>query len=309
MEKYVPTLTAPPDMDSYWDGTLREYADKPLNASREKTDTPMPYIEVFKVVYEGVDDTPVHGWYLLPRFTGPGKLPCIVLFHGYGGSKGFPEDYAKWLLAGIAVFSIDVRGQTGETGNRHRRSFGTARGWMTEGILDRDTCYYKAITIDALKALDWVSEQPEVDPGRICVAGESQGGGLAMIAAALSRKPAAAVADIPNMCHMDYGILHSDSSLSEAASLVSRFPEYLSDVLTTLSYFDNMNLAHRIRIPILVSCGLKDTCCMPETVYAAFNRITADKQMHTYPFNGHHVSGYHHRLTIQFVRERLGLGC
>ncbi|MBW5447021.1 alpha/beta fold hydrolase [Cohnella sp. CFH 77786] len=308
LELYGPPLTGRPDLESYWDRTLAEIAGKPLNAAAEKASTPMAYVDAWRVQYEGFDDTRIHGWYLRPRFVEAGrKLPCIVHYHGYTGSKGYPEDFGAYLLMGMAVFSVDVRGQGGETGNRLGQDYGMAKGWITQGILDRDTCYYKAITVDALKAVEWAAAQEDVDAGRICVMGGSQGGGLVMMAAALSNVPALAVAHIPNMCHMDFGMMNSTGSLTEAADFAARFPDRLEQVLKTLSYFDQLNLAHRIRIPILVSCGLKDTITMPETIYAAYNRITAPKEMHAYPFMGHHVGGDQNRRALEFIASRFGL--
>ncbi|WP_369827056.1 acetylxylan esterase [Cohnella sp. CIP 111063] len=307
LERLAPPLTAQPDLDAYWDGELERYAAKPLNATRTLVETPLAFMETYDVAYEGFDETPIRGWYLLPKFPrrDDRKLPCVVLYHGYGGSRGYPEDYASYVLMGLAVFAIDVRGQAGETGNLMPQPYGMTRGWLTQGILDRDTCYYKAITIDALKALDWAADQPEVDRSRICAMGGSQGGGLAMIAAALSDKPAIAVPHIPNMCHMDFGILNSASSLTEAASFVERFPGHLEAVLRTLSYFDNMNLAHRIRIPVFVTVGLKDPVTMPETIYAAYNRIEGDKRIAPFPFTGHAVTGEMQRQALDFIASRL----
>jgi cephalosporin-C deacetylase len=302
LESIAPLQTAAEDLEPFWDETLSRFSDKPLNAVREKTGTPLTYMDVYKVKYEGFDDTPISGWYVLPRFAANGgKLPCVVLFHGYAGSKGYPEDYSAYVLMGMAVFAVDIRGQGGETGNLMDQPFGVSKGWITQGILDKDTCYYKAIAVDALKALEWAAQQEEIDPARVCVRGASQGGGLALLAAALSDKPAIAVADIPNMCQMDFGILNSTGSLTEAAAFVERHPEHLDTVLRTLSYFDNVNLAHRIRIPVLVSCGLKDTVTMPETIYAAYNRITAPKEMCVYPFTGHHVPPYQNRKALDFI--------
>ncbi|RKP53876.1 acetylesterase [Cohnella endophytica] len=301
LENLLPPLTARPDLDDYWDLTLEQFADKPLYAKRTLTETPYAYMKACKVEYQGYDATPIHGWYLLPKFRQEEKLPCVVLYHGYTGSKGYPEEYAAYLLMGIAVFAIDVRGQSGETGNLMPQDYGMTKGWITQGILDKDSFYYKAITIDALKALDWASEQPEVDAERICASGASQGGGLAMIAAALSDKAAIAVAHIPNMCQMDFGILNSSSSLSEAAAFIERNPEQLDTVLETLSYFDNMNLAHRIRIPLFVTVGLKDPVTMPETIYAAFNRVDCEKTIVPYPFSGHVVTGDQQRLAVDFI--------
>ncbi|TXK81445.1 alpha/beta fold hydrolase [Paenibacillus sp. N3.4] len=306
LHQYNAPLTAKEDLASYWESTLREFDGKPLNANRVKIDTPLAHIDAYKVSYHGFDNTPIHGWYLLPRFVKQEKLPCVVIFHGYTGGKGYPEDYSQWLLMGLAVFAIDVRGQGGETGNLLENSFGMTKGWVTQGILDKDSCYYKAITVDGLRAVDWVSEQPEIDSGKIALAGSSQGGGLALTTAALSSKAAVAVAGIPNMCHMDFGVMHSVSSLTEIADWLAIFPDKLDAVLSTLSYFDNLNLANRIRIPVLVSVGLKDPVCLPETVFATYNRIAStDKSIHVYPFEGHSVSGYHNRLSLDFIRQRL----
>ncbi|WP_084770703.1 acetylxylan esterase [Paenibacillus barengoltzii] len=53
------------------------------------------------------------------------------------------------------------------------------------------------------------------------------------------------------------------------AEFVARNPGSLEQVLTTLSYFDNLNLAEKINIPVLYSAGFKDLICWPETIAAA----------------------------------------
>ncbi|WP_088833658.1 acetylxylan esterase [Paenibacillus tyrfis] len=305
LHRYAPEPTAPVDLEAFWSRTLADVLDKPVQAQRTRQETPFPYMDTYDVTYQGFADTPIKGWYLLPKFPVREKLPCVVLFHGYTGGRGYPEQYASWLLMGMAVFAVDIRGQGGETGNRLANTYGMTRGWITQGILDKETCYYKAIGVDALQAVEWVTAQPEVDPGRIVVAGDSQGGGLSLLVSALSDKPALSIANIPNMCHMDFGILNSVSSLSEAAEFVSRFPEHLDKVMETLSYFDIMNLAERISIPVLVSVGLKDTVCLPETVFAAYNRIRSTKEIGVHPFTGHATGGYQNRRTVEFIRKHL----
>ncbi|MEK3916364.1 acetylxylan esterase [Paenibacillus sp. FSL H7-0331] len=303
-----PPLTARDDLQSFWQTTLDTFKAKPLKGQREQRPSPQPYIDTYRVTYEGFDDTSIHGWYLIPKFARQdhqAKLPCVVIYQGYSGGSGYPEAYSQWLLMGIAVFAVDVRGQGGETGNQLPQSFGMTKGWITQGILDKDTSYYKAITIDSLKAVDWVSEQPEIDSTRIAITGGSQGGGLVLITAALSDKPAAAIANIPNMCHMDHGLLHSTGSLTEAAAFIAQFPDKLNQVLETLSYFDMLNMAHQIKIPIMISVGLKDTVCLPETIFPVYNRIRSEKHLHTYPFTGHNVVAGHNRLMLNFIEEKL----
>ncbi|WP_438445989.1 acetylxylan esterase [Gorillibacterium sp. sgz5001074] len=305
LHNHEPELTTPSDMDAFWEEVLHETRTKPLNAVRTPEETPMLGTETYRVVYEGIDGTPVHGYYSVPTVFGKENYPCIVFFHGYTGSKGLPEHFATYLMSGYAVFSIDIRGQAGDTGDLSPLQDGTTKGWVTKGITDPRTCYYKSIVTDALRAVDWAAGQPEVDPKRVGVSGGSQGGGLSLAVSALGDRHAFAIADIPNMCYMDWSIFNTTGSITEAAQYITKYSERLDTVLKTLSYFDNMNLAHRIRIPVLVSVGFKDSVCPPEAVFAAYNRITSPKQIEMYPFNGHTPGDKHIRKVLEFIRSQV----
>jgi cephalosporin-C deacetylase len=304
-----PNRTALADYDAHWERMLAAHTGRPPLAERTELPTELIGVRAYKVVYEGYADTPVHGIYMLPpngTDSSAAAPPCLVSFHGYTGSKGDPEDYAAWLLRGYAVFAVDVRGQSGETGNTLPSTYGMTKGWITQGILDKDTCYYKAIMADALRAVEWVLAQPEIDSDRVIAMGGSQGGGIVLLTAAFHPRIRAAVADIPNMCQMDFGIFNSTGSLSEAAEFVNRHPEHLERVLGTLSYYDAVNCAERIACPILVSAGLKDSVCWPETIYAAYHAISSThKQIVTYPFAGHYTGAGHHRTVHEFLKQHL----
>ncbi|WP_053374546.1 acetylxylan esterase [Paenibacillus sp. FJAT-27812] len=304
---YNPPATIGSDeLDKYWLNTLSRYEQKPLEIARETLDTPITSVRTERLTYKGSDDTLIHGLYIVPRQEqglGGKKLPCVVIYQGYTNDKGLPERYAAWLLLGYAVFAVDARGQGGETGNLLTASEGAVKGWVSQGIASIEQSYYLAISMDAVRAVDVAALQPEVDDTRIAVVGASQGGGLALLAAALNPKVSAVVSDIPNMCHMDYGIMHSTGSLAEIAHYIKRYPERLVTVLTTLAHFDLLNLAERIKAPVLLSVGWKDTVCLPETVYAVYNRIRSHKQLNDYPFSGHEVSEYQTRSAILFLQE------
>lgn len=296
-------LTKQPDFDSFWKNALDTCRSHPFQTERVLEPTLLRHTDSYRVQFQGYDETPLYGWYLVPkRMDTSKKLPCIVIYHGYPGGKGFAENYARWLMMDVAVFAVDVRGQGGETGNLLQQTHGMTRGWYSQGILDRDNSYYKAVVLDAVRAIDWAAEQPEVDPSRIAVYGESQGGGLALSATALYGTVAATVAHIPNMCWMDYSVMHSTGTLSEVGQLASIFPDELDGILRTLSYFDVNNLAERIRNPVLLSVGLKDMVCWPETIFAAFNQLGSQhKEILTDPFAGHSVSGAFQHKGMTFV--------
>ncbi|CAI6059235.1 acetylxylan esterase [Cohnella sp. JJ-181] len=298
LHQYRPALAAPEDLEAFWDRASREAAP-PVSYRREPADAPFLQAEAFAVVMDGAADTAVHALFLLPPVPLRRPAPCVVVFHGYSSSKGLPEEHAAWLLMGYAVLAVDVRGQGGDTGNGLPQAHGMAKGWITQGILEPERSYFRAIAIDALRAVRCAMAQPEVDPALVFAFGGSQGGGLALLAAALAPGLRAAIAHVPNMCHMDLGMMQSVGSVSEAADFAARFPDRLGQVLRTLGYFDIANLADRIAVPVHVSVGLKDTTCLPETIFAAYNRIASpDKSIEVHPFMGHamppgHLSAAH----------------
>lgn len=305
LHAHSPQLNAPEDMDAFWTDVLAETREKPLSGTRIAAETPLQGVAAYDVVYLGIDGTPVHGIYMVPEFLGKDRYPCVVLYHGYTGSRGMPENFAHYLLSGLAVFSIDVRGQGGITGDLAPQEGGKIRGWVTRGITDPHKSYYKSYVTDAIRAVDWVLEQPEIDPSRVGVAGGSQGGGLALIVSAIGCRHAFAVADIPNLCYLDWAVFNTTGSLTEIADYIGRYPEHMETVLKTISYFDNAVLADRIRIPVLVSVGLKDTVCPPEAVFAAYNRIQSEKQIEIFPSHGHATGPKHVRTVLEFIRKQV----
>ncbi|MEW9700963.1 acetylxylan esterase [Paenibacillus sp. SI8] len=305
LHQYNPDVSPPADLTDFWDRACREAAES-VRYTQERVESPLLQVEAYKIVIEGAANTALHAWYLLPPVQLRRPIPCIVTFHGYTGSKGRPEDHAAWLLMGYAVLAIDVRGQGGETGNGLSQEYGMTKGWITQGIRDPETAYYRAIAIDGMRAVQCAMTLPKIDPERIFVFGVSQGGGLALLVSAMEPRVRAVSAHVPNMCHMDLGLLQSVGSLTEAAEFVTRYPEHLNEVLGTLGYFDIMNLANRITLPVHVTVGLKDTICLPETIFAAYNRIISpNKSIEVHPFMGHSVPPGHHAAAHAFFSKWL----
>ncbi len=301
---FRPVSEPPEGHEAFWERTTKEAIGHAFPSTRVETENPMTGMTTYDVEFEGFAGTPIRGTLMLPSFL-EGPYPCLLTFPGYTGGKGMPETYARWVLMGVAVFAVDVRGQGGETGNTLDQDSGMVRGWITQNITDPDRCYYKAITVDCLRAAQWMSEQPELDAGRLGVVGGSQGGGLALLVSALHERIGLTVADIPNMCNMDHGVFHSTGSLTEVAELARRNPELLAPALRTLSYFDLLHLGNRITQPLLMSVGLKDTVCLPEQIFPMFRAAaSADKSLEIYPFTGHAVEAAQVRKGMEFVRDR-----
>lgn len=316
LNSYKPQLTKPDNFDAYWEAVKQEVIGESFHAVRKPINTFMQDVHSYEVIFDGYADTKIHATLSLPpRSTASSsstrpdsvqRYPCLVSLPGYTGERSNSYQHAQWLLMGIAVMSIDVRGQGRDSGNSLGSTHGMSRGWITEGLLDVDRCYYKAVAVDLLRGLNWLKSQPEIDAAKIGVIGASQGGGLASLLAALDAELALLVADIPNMCHIDYGVLNSTGSLAEVAEFCRRRPELLNQVLHNLSYFDLLHMADRVTMPVLMSVGLKDTVCAPEQIFPLYNSIaSANKQLEIYPFSGHVVELTQEQKTIAFVHKHL----
>jgi len=59
------------------------------------------------------------------------------------------------------------------------------------------------------------------------------------------------------------------------------------EIFTKLGYIDCQHLTPRIRAEVLMVTGLMDQVCPPSTQFAAYNKITAKKDMVIYPDFGH----------------------
>jgi cephalosporin-C deacetylase len=302
--KYKPALTRAADFASFWEATLRESATQPLNATLEKVPYPALGCTVYRVTYDGWHGARICAWYLQP--VGDGPFPGLVQYHGYSGSKADVFGYLPWVLQGYAILAVDVRGQSGDSTDPGPYPGGHVKGWMTQGITDPETYYYRGAYVDCVRALDWLCTQPEVDASRIGVMGMSQGGGLTLTVAALDSRPVLAMPEMPYLCHyrraVDMAVRYPYLEIPE---YLRRWPEREDVVWRTLSYFDNMNLAPRITCPVLMTVGLQDDICPPSSVYAAYNWIQAPKEMRVYPYHNHEMVQAHWETKLAWAHHYL----
>ena len=100
--------------------------------------------------------------------VGKGPHPVVVQVHGSEKDAATAFSHEPWLLVpkGIAVLVFDKRG-TGSSGGKFCMDFGQ-------------------LADDVVAAVDWLKQQPEIDPHRIGLAGYSQGGWVSPLAASKS---------------------------------------------------------------------------------------------------------------------------
>lgn len=309
MRVYTPPRDEPEDFDAFWAETLTEARAFDLDARFDAADFGLSTIDVYDLSFAGFGGDRIKGWYMRPRgHSGP--LPAVVEYIGYGGGRGYPLDWLAFPSAGFAYLVMDTRGQgsvwrQGDTADLPNGANPSTPGFMTQGILDPYTYYYRRLYTDAARAVEAVRSRPEVDSARISVTGSSQGGGLSISTAGLLPEVAVCLTDVPFLSHFRRAVdITPRDPYPEIARFLQVHRDKVDTVFTTLSYFDGLNFAARMSARALYSVGIMDTVCPASTVFASYNHVPGEKEIREYYFNDHEGGGTHHLLEkIRYLQQ------
>jgi len=217
-------------------GGLPDY-NGPLNARITGSIQAGPYT-IEKVIFESLP-----GFYVTANLYRPnqaGRYPGILLQSGHT-QEGKPEPQrlaANLALKGFVVLAFDPIGQ-GEREQTYERQYdGPLAGWSVNEHIQAGA---QSILIgeavgryfiwDAMRALDYLSSRPEVDPARLGAAGCSGGGALTTFLGALDPRVKAVVpACYPNSYRVLFAGPDPDSEMS--------FPEFLSRGLDVADFVE-----------------------------------------------------------------------
>ena len=282
----------PADFDEYWDSALAEMRALDAKVELVPSEFTATAAECFDLYFTGVGGARIHAKYLRPKSAAK-PHPAVVEFHGYSGNSGDWAPKLKGVSQGFSVAALDCRGQGGKSEDIGGVLGNTLRGHIIRGLDDRpENLLFRQIYLDCAQLAGIVMAMPEVEATRVGATGGSQGGGLTLACASLEPRIARAASVFPFLC--DYQrVWEMDLAVAAYEEIKQYFRffdprhEREEDVWTKLGYIDNQHLAPRIRAKVLMIVGLMDQVCPPSTQFAAYNKITSEKEMVLYPDFGH----------------------
>lgn len=299
-DKFDTPLTREDDFDEFWvkcrrrlDGIRPQFK---VTKSNRSTDD----LNVYLVEMRSYGNVRVRGWYTVPAKGGPHA--AILSVPGYNSTM-WPNMYRK----NVATFALNPRGH----GNSKDDIDPKGAEYMYLGF-DRDhpeKYIYAGAYMDCVRAVDFLMSRDEIDKKLIGVEGGSQGGGLSFAVAALDERIMFCAADIPWLGDWVGYVAASDWPREHYPELIERFDSLtFDDINRLLSYFDTMNLADRIKCPVLMSVGLQDAVCPPRNSFATYNAVRSKKEYRVYPLAGHGVYREHGKVKNEWIARMLGVG-
>lgn len=293
--EYRSAYAEPDDFDTFWRTTLDSAASYDLELRLVPVEANLRTIDVFDVTFAGFGGHPIKAWLRVPRHRN-GPLPAVVQFHGYASGRGRPVDDLLWSSAGYAHLLMDTRGQGGDyAGGDTADPVGSGPsypGFLTRGIEDRETYFYRRVFTDAVRAVQAVRSVDFVDPTRVAAIGASQGGGIALAVAGLVPDLSAVYFQAPFLCDIRRATRITNSApYSEIASYLATHRTSVERVFETLAYFDGIGFARRATAPAWFSTGLMDEVCPPSTAFGAFHVYAGPKEISVWEYNGHDAGG------------------
>ena len=241
----------------------------------------------YTVRLPSVGDGQVFGYFSVPNGDGP--FPGLLEAPGYG-SVVHISPYERRQK--YAVLTLVHRGQ-----RLADEEYSAAYpGLLADGVIDASGYRYRGIIADVLTGLDWLGGRPQVDPGRLGVAGSESG----LIAASMR---AGAVKALLMSGPMILRVASARKSwpdsypLEELNDFVRSHPDRATDVSRTLAFFDPIRFVSGYGGYALVACPDWDR----DVATSLVSRIGGDGELYVNTGRG----AADHAFTENWLEERL----
>jgi cephalosporin-C deacetylase-like acetyl esterase len=299
-ENIQPTVGNPADFDTFWQTAKEELAKVPMDA--KMTLMPERCTEKTNVYHVNLQNYRVgarlYGILSVPKKEG--KYPALLQVPG-AGVRPYGGDIAT-AEKGVITFQIGIHGVPVDMNPTVYTDLGAGSlsGYWNYNMDDRDRFYYKRVYLGCVRANDFLTSLPQYDGINLAVVGGSQGGALSIITAALDARVKSLGVFYPALSDVTGYLFDRAGGWPHYFDKSNRAWNEKKDKIVTLSYYDVVNFARRIKVPGYYSWGFNDETCPPTSMFAAYNVISASKELYlaldtghwTYPEQGEKMNAW-----------------
>ncbi|WP_298865024.1 acetylxylan esterase [uncultured Gimesia sp.] len=254
----------------------------------EPVEQPNQKIACYDVQVDCLGGAPVSGYFGKPKNAKPKSLPIVLWVHGAGVRSSSLGNAVKGAENGMLSMDINAHGiPNGKPAQFYKDlSQGRLKGYSHAGRESRETTYFRGMFLRLVRAIDFLTAQPEWDGKTIAVIGHSQGGGQALVAGGIDDRVTFIATGVPAICD------HS----GRAAGRINGWPKLVHTskngkpdpkMLEAGRYVDAVNFASRCKADAIMSVGFIDGTCPPSSCYAAYNLLQGKKRVINKPLMAH----------------------
>lgn len=276
------TPDPPDDFDAFWQNTLEELNDVPLDLKLEMLEGENASETTTRAYWSAnsLDGRRIGGPVTFPPEV---KGPQWVYGHGYGSVQQGCAWQDRIAAAGFIAVGVDARGY-----HRSRLPHDPeVPGWAIHGIASKETYILRGAVADTIRAVQVARSLAGADPKRTVLAGGSFSGGLATLAAPWIADLVYLALRVPTFGAYDLRrhLVQRGSGAEVNTYMDSLQPDEQRALRDRLRYFDAVNAATRIHdVPATVGLGVSDVVVPGETVAAIYHALaTNDKELLWYP--------------------------
>lgn len=278
-------LQSPTRPQDIWLLTVSDQRCRQLTYSNHAGIDEASFVAPTLIHYPTFDHRQIPAFYFQPTHPAPaGGYPCILYVHGGPASQLRPDfdvRFQYFLSQGYAILATNVRG-----------SSGYGREYM---LLDEVELRMDSVT-DLKYAVQWLQQQPALDPKRIAIFGRSYGG--FMVLAALTEYPDLFAAGVNVV-----GIANWVTFLERTSPWRRAHREFeygsLAHHRDFLERISPIHKAEQIRVPLMVQAGDNDPrvpLYESEQVVERVRNAGGTVQFVHYADEGHNFSKLHNRI-------------
>ena len=277
-----PRLRSPANLTDFWNKAMQDFKKVPVEPRQKLVLKKSLGLEsMMDVSFQSFGGARIRAILSIPRLRK--RVPVVISFHDYHAK---PELVKTFADRGVAHMAMELRDHNLrlETGSQGQKDV-PAPHFRRYGLEDLENSYPYACFLDAIRCVDFIRLQKNIDPQRIALWGQGFGAALAVFVA-VQRK------DIATLALENMGLTWMEGFLQEsqgaAAQEIREIMEGMTPAKKTklrknLDYLDVLNWSEGLRKEALTLISLKDGINPPRSSFAFFNHLLGDKAMELFP--------------------------